>query len=113
MKKTTLTQWTDKEFKAYLFMYCALADHIEVREERNHILSLVDRDEFFGILEEIEEDSDAQGLKKIKKHVKNANYTAEQSQRLVTEVLALFMADGKFHRLEKGMYKTLHRILTA
>lgn len=113
MKNPTLTEWTEKEFKAYLFMYCALADHIEVREEREHILKLIDKEEFFSILKELEEDSDAQGLKKIANHVKKAEYTAAQSQRLVTEVLALFMADGKFHRLEKGMFKTIHRVLTT
>jgi len=113
MKETALTKWTNKEFKAYLFMYCALADHIEVREERDHILSLVGKDEFFSILKEIEEDSDKQGLKKISAYVKQAEFTPKQSQRLLTEVLALFMADGKFHRLEKGMYKTLQRVLTA
>jgi len=110
MKNTTLTTWNDKEFKAYLFLFCALADHIEVKEERDHILSLVDREEFYAVHMEIEEDTDADSFKKIKEYVAKSSFTKRQKQRLTTEVMALFMADGKFHRLEKGMFKTLQKI---
>ena len=57
--------WTKDELVAYILLFAANADFKESAEERELIISKVDRQTFREIHEEFEADNDYQGLKKI------------------------------------------------
>ena len=111
MENIATSIWTLKEFKAYLYLYCALADHVEVKEERDHILTIIDKADFFSVHKELEEDTDKDSLAKIEAYTKQADLSKEVTKEILQEIMDLFLADGKFHRLEKGLFKKLQRIL--
>lgn len=102
--------WTDKELKAYLLLYCAHADFNESENEKALIISKVGKDNYQHIHDEIEQDNDYVRIQKIKNSVQQHNYSDEQIERLIVEMKELFKADGE-DVLEQNLLIGLKHVL--
>lgn len=109
--ETYETNWTRKEFKAYLMLNCANADYIETEEEKELILSKVDKDTYKRIHKEFDNDNDYIRLQKIAKTAKRFGYSKDKVDVLLDNMKQLFMQDHKFDSFEEYMYRGLKRIL--
>ncbi|WP_178988588.1 hypothetical protein [Winogradskyella schleiferi] len=102
--------WTKDELVAYILLFAANADFNESAEERELIISKVDRQTFQEIHEEFETDNDYQGLKKIMISLKQHQYDKEDIDLLMEDIKALFFADGDFDITEQNMLICLNRL---
>jgi len=105
------TDWSREEFKAYLMLNCANADYIETEEEKDLILSKVDKTTYKRIHKEFDKDNDYIRLQKIASTAKRFGYTKDKIDVLLERMKELFMQDHKFNAYEEYMYKGLKRIL--
>jgi len=103
--------WTKKEFKAYVLLYAAHCNFIETEEERNYILSKVDKQTFNKIHTEVVVDSDKENLDKIQKYLKVNKYNQEDKDDLLRDIKNVFFADGSVDSLEKKVFLLLKKIL--
>ncbi len=104
-------QWTYDDFRAYLFIYCSFADHIQVNAERAEIRRKVGDTMFFTYQRMIEDDDDDTSSYKIKTYIRNNNMTQEEVDSLLQEVKDIFLCDGEFHKLEKRQFGSLSKLL--
>lgn len=102
------TNWNKKEFKAYVLLYCSMANYTEDNAERGVIVDKVGRDNFNHIHEEIEKDNDYTRIQKITAANKRLEYNHEQ---LVADMKEVFFADGNFDEVEKGLFLMLKRVV--
>ncbi len=108
---TTSTNWTHDEFKAYILLYAANCDHIENRQEREYILSKVDRKTYEDIHYELDADNDYQSIQKIIASIERFDYSESELQRLTAEIMELFLADDELDTVEQCIYMMLKKIL--
>lgn len=109
--KENVSIWSKEELQAYLFIYCAHADFVEKKEEKDMILSNVDRTTFNKIHQEFDEDTDYQRIQKILAATENYYKSRAQKDKLIEEIMALFLSDGKFDTLEKNLLRELKRLI--
>ncbi len=109
--ETSIKNWTRDEFKAYVLLYAAFCDQIENRQEKNYILSKIDRKVYEDIHYELKADNDYQSIQKIIAGIEKFNYSEEDLQRLSAEIMELFLADEKFDTVEQCVYMMLKKIL--
>lgn len=102
------TNWNKKEFKAYVLLYCSMADYEESNAERGVILEKVGRDNFNHIHEEIEKDNDYTRIQKIMAANKRLEYNHEQ---LLADMKEVFFSDGHFDSVEKNLFLMLKRVI--
>lgn len=102
--------WTYEDFKAYLFIYCSFADHLEVTQERKVAIEKIGEEKYNTIHALIEKDTDDVGINKIRRYVKINKISQEKSNDLLWDVADMFLSDGVFHKLEKRLYTSLERI---
>lgn len=105
--------WTKDELVAYILLFAANADFNESKEERDFIISKVDKHTFQEIHDEFDADNDYQGLKKITRSLEQHNYTNEDIDLLLEDIKVLFFADGNFDITEQNMLKSLKRLFKA
>lgn len=105
-------QWTLEEFKAYLYIYCTFADHLQLAVERNYAIEKVGKDRFSQMHKEIEKDTDDVSINKIRQYVKANEITEENIKKMLDEIEELFVSDGQFHKLERRLFNSLQHILT-
>ncbi len=111
--KNSTTNWTENEFKAYLFLYAANADYIISDTEKDIIEELIDKKHYHKLYAELAHDNDIQSIEKIEFNLKKFNYTKSEKERLLKELKDLFLSDGEFNQLEKIMFHFLERIFKA
>ncbi len=109
--KTTDTNWSRDEFKAYVLLYAANCGHIEGAEERAYILSKVDKELYKKIHKEFDKDNDYQSIQKILANIEKFNYSHDELQDLTKEIMELFLADDRFDNIEQEVFILLKRIL--
>lgn len=102
--------WTKDELVAYILLYAANADFKESAEERDFIISKVDKQTFNEIHEEFKLDNDYQGLKKIMISLEQHNYNKEDIDLLLEDIKAMFFIDDDFDITERIMLKSLKRL---
>lgn len=102
--------WSYNDFKAYLFIYCSFADHLEVDKERSLAIEKIGKEKYYQIHKLIEEDTDDIGINKIRKYIKINKIAEEKLNDLLWDITEMFLSDGVFHKLEKRLYKSLERI---
>lgn len=102
--------WTYEDFKAYLFIYCSFADHLEVNKERKVAIEKIGEEKYNTFHALIEKDTDDVGINKIRKYVKINKISKEKTNDLLWDVADMFLSDGVFHKLEKRLYSSLERI---
>ncbi|WP_458626505.1 hypothetical protein [Winogradskyella sp. PC D3.3] len=105
--------WTRDELVAYILLFAANSDFKEKPEERNLILSKVDKQTFQDIHDEFDRDNDYQGIKKITTSLEQHNYTKDDIDILLEDIKVLFLSDGDFDITEQNMYRFLERLLKS
>jgi len=105
------TDWTKKEFKAYLLLYAAQADFNISPEEKEIILSKIDRKTYKKIMKELKADNDYQSIQKIQENIEKHNYSHKFLENLLNDIKEVFFADGSFDILERNMLMFLNKIL--
>ncbi len=104
-------QWTYEDFRAYLLVYCSFADHIQVNIEREEIRKRIGSTMFHTYQKMIENDDDDTSNYKLKNYVRNNAFSQEQVDVLLSEIQAIFLCDGEFHKLEKRQFVSLSKLL--
>ena len=105
------TNWSRKEFKAYLLSYAANANYFESDEEKEVILSYVSKDIYKKIHRELEGDNDYQSIQKILFTLDKYDYSKDDLQVLFSDIRTLFESDGSFDVLEANMMHALKRLI--
>lgn len=104
-------EMTKEEFFAYLLLYAAYADLIEAPEQREYILSKVDKHTYKHIHKVFEMDSDTERIDRILKHVKAHNYSQANPDELLREVLNTMKSDGHYDAAERSCFIGLKRLI--
>ncbi len=106
------TDWTHRELKAYMLLYCANADFIVTPEEKNYIKSRVGEQEYRRIHREFENDNDYQRIQKINATIERLDYSKEELDDAFRSIKDLFLADGEIDTLEQNIYRGLKQLLS-
>lgn len=105
------SNWTKKEFLAYVLLYAAHCNYFETKEEENYILSLVDKETYNKIHTEVVIDSDENNLDKIQEYVSEHKLSQADKENLIREIKNVFFADGYVDVMEKKVFKILQKII--
>ena len=105
------TDWTHQELKAYMLLYCANADFIVSREEKEYIKSKVGEDEYQKIRREFEKDNDYQQIQKINSAIERFDYSKEEIDAAFNSIKDLFLSDGEMDIMEQNIYRGLKHLL--
>jgi len=105
------TDWTHKELKAYMLLFCANADFVVSREEKEYIKSEVGEKEYQKIHKEFDEDNDYQQIQKINNTIERFNYSKEEIDEAFRSLKALFLSDGEMDIQEENIYRGLKHLL--
>ncbi len=105
------TDWTRKEFKAYLLLYASETDQVITEEEKELILESISKGDYHKIHDELEQDNDYQSVQKILHNIEKYNYSKEDVSGLLRDIKNLFLSDGHFDTVEKNMLIALKRLL--
>ena len=111
MSQAVDTDWTKKEFKAYLLLYAARANYFETEEEKSKIISMVDYDTYQKVHKEIEKDNDYQSIQKILHNVEKFHYSKHSLDVLIDDIQAVFDAKNEHNLLEENMLLALKKLL--
>ena len=104
------SNWTKEEFKAYLLLYAAFADHVETEDEKAFILSRVDNVTYENIHKEFDADNDYRSIQKLLQAAKKYNYSINDIELLMEDIKALFMHDGIYTSYEHNLLTTLRML---
>lgn len=105
------TDWTKREFKAYLLAYAAHANFFESEEEKEYIHKIVSDKQYDLIHRELAKDNDYRSIQKILYNLEKYNYTKDQIHELVHDIQELFMADGEYDLLESNFLMMLKKLI--
>lgn len=105
------TDWTKDELKAYLLLYCTHCHVEETEEDKELIISKVDKETYKRIHKEIDKDNDYQSLQKILNTIERLGYSSNDIDQLIADVKELFLDDDDFDTLEQNMYRQLKHLL--
>jgi hypothetical protein len=111
MSNLFATNWTKKEFKAYVLLYAAHANFFETEEEKEIILSLVDPLLYKEIHRELDRDNDYQSIQKILYNFEKYNYSKESLHLLIEDIELVFDADRHHDVLEDNFLIGLKKLL--
>ncbi len=107
----TQTNWTKKEFQAYLLIYCMHADWDEKDAEKSFIRERVGSAIYDKAHQEFNMDSDYERASKIQASFHALNYGAEEKEVLLSEIKEIFGTDGNFDAVEKSIEVMLGKLL--
>ncbi|WP_452222024.1 sulfurtransferase [Lacinutrix salivirga] len=107
----TPKNWTKQELVAYILLYIANADLHETSEEKEFILSKVDRETYAEIHEVFEKDNDYQCIQKIIEGVNTHDYFRDDYAELFADIKLLLYADGEADTMEEATLMFLRKIL--
>ncbi len=107
----TTSDWTQDEFKAYVLLYAANSHHIENRQERNYILSKINKDSYQKVHDEFDKDNDFQSIQKIIACIERFEYSKNEIEHLTAEIMELFLADDELDAVEQAVFTMLKRVL--
>ncbi len=105
------TNWSREELKAYILLYCAYADFIETKTEKEYIKSKVGEEKYRHIHKEFDQDNDYQRIQKIQNTVARYNYSKSETDRLFDNIKKMFLVDGSMDILEENIYRGLQHLL--
>ncbi|MCR9174112.1 MAG: hypothetical protein NXI10_16550 [bacterium] len=105
------TNWTRKEFKAYLMMYAANANFFESEEEKELIHQIVSDATYKEIHREFDGDNDYQSIQKILYNIDKFDYSKKDLSKLMADIQRVFNADGKVDTLERNMLLALKHLV--
>lgn len=105
------TDWTHEELKGYMLLYCAHANFIVSKEEKEYIKSKVGEEKYKKIRDEFEEDNDYQQIQKINSTIERLQYSKEEIDEAFQSIKSLFLSDGEMDILEQNIYRGLKHLL--
>lgn len=105
------TDWTDQELKAYMLLYCANADFVVSKEEKDYIKSRISEEQYHKIHREFEKDNDYQQIQKINAAIERFEYSKEEIDEAFQSIKNLFLSDGEMDILEQNIYRGLKNLL--
>jgi uncharacterized protein (DUF2225 family) len=107
------TKWSKIEFKTYLLVYCANADYVETEEEKEIIMSKVQKEVLKKIHKEFDNDNDYQRIQKIVHTANRFSYTHEKADVLLEKMKGIFFPKGyDMSSLEANMFRGLKHLLS-
>lgn len=109
--KSLDTNWSRKELRAYILLYCANANFVKTEEEIEQIKSKIDKKLYKSISKEFGDDNDYRSLQKIEGTIKRLDYDKNQIDALIEEIKSLFHADGNYDQIEKTLFFGLKKLL--
>ena len=105
------TDWSRNELNAYILLYCANANFIVTKEEKEYIKSKVGEEKYQKVHKEFDRDNDYQQIQKIQHTVARYNYSEHEIDHLFENIKKLFLSDGSIDTLEENIYRGLHNLL--
>ncbi len=111
MTEEFTTNWTREELKAYILMYCAYANFIETKAEKEFIKSKVGEEKYKKVHKEFDQDNDYQRIQKIQATVARFDYSRNEIDRLFHNIKKMFLEDGEIDILEENIYRGLQHLL--
>jgi len=106
-----ITKWTLEEFKAYLLMYCSTADFVMSNKEKKLIRSKIDTKSYRRLHKEFFSDSESVRLAKIRSTAERYRDTEHSANSLIKDIMALFISDGSYSKLESDLLEQLKSLL--
>ncbi len=103
--------WTKDELLAYILIVVAHLDFEETKEEKDYILSRVDRAVYQRVHEQFDKDSDYQSIQNIVEGVKSHDYYRNDLADLFADIKLMAFADGNMDIMETTIYNQLKKIL--
>lgn len=107
----TPKDWTKQELIAYILLYVANSDLNESNDEKEFIMSKVDRETFASVHEEFDKDNDYQCLQKIIKSVESHDYFRNDYAELFSDIKSMLYAHGEAEEMEETVFMYLRKIL--
>jgi hypothetical protein len=105
------TNWSRQELTAYILMYCAQANFIETKPEKEYIKAKVGEDKYKKVHREFDQDNDYQRIQKIEHTIDRFDYSKQEIDRLFGDIKKLFLSDGYIDNLEENIYRGLKHLL--
>lgn len=106
-----VSNWSKKDFQAYVLLYAATADFVVKEEERNMILDKVSESDLKSMQAAFDNESDYSRLQKIILYKELNAPSKNEMENLLMEVTALFKSDGKVDTLEQNLLGALRKLL--
>jgi len=103
--------WSKQELVAYILLYIANSDLHETNDEKDFIMSKVDRETFADVHKTFDDDNDYQCIQKIIKGVHTHNYFKDDYVELFTDIKLMLYADGEAVDMEETTFMYLRKIL--
>lgn len=100
-----------QELRAYLLLYCAHADFVTGKEEKEFILSKVEKDVLLSVYDVFQASNDYQDIQRITDSIDALGYGQAEIETLEREMKELLNSDGVFDTLEKNLFMGLSRLL--
>lgn len=105
------TDWSHEELKGYMLLYCAHADFIVSKEEKDFIKSRVGEEKYRKIRKEFDEDNDYQQIQKINAAIERFDYSKDEIDEAFQSIKKLFLSDGEMDIHEQNIYRGLKQLL--
>ena len=103
---------SEKEFRAYLFLYAADSNFEYNAEEKSFIESKFDVKTLETIKSETDDFNDFQRSKIITDYIKLKNM-AKKLDQMLDEIKEVYLADGRFDQYEQSIFKMLKKKMKA
>ena len=102
--------WSYDQFKAYLLIFAAESNNIITIEEKDFIEAKFDSLLIKTVQKEINNDNDFQRIQKIMAFIEHNNLSKIDLDRLLEEIHTVYLSDGKFDAVEKGVFQFLEKL---
>ena len=105
--------WSEKEFRAYLFLYAADSNFEYNVEEKSFIESRFNSKTLETIKSETDDLNDFQRSKIITDYIKLKNIKQKKLDQMLDEIKEVYLADGRFDQYEQSIFKMLTKKMKA
>ncbi|MFD2725883.1 sulfurtransferase [Hyunsoonleella rubra] len=103
--------WTKEELLAYILIYVSHSDLNETWNEKEYMLSRVDKKIYERMHKQFKKDNDYQSIQKIIEAVQTQDYFRNDLADLFADIKLMAFADGKYDQMERATYANLKKIL--
>lgn len=110
-KYERVQNWTNDHFIAFVLLYASHADYDYSAEEKENILSLVNKKILSEVEAEFERLGDFAQLDLIMMLKKQFIKTSEDKLKILQHLNNHFAVDGDYSKLESGLYTFLEKLL--
>lgn len=103
--------WTKDELLAYILFYVSHSNLNETWNEKEYILSRVDKDVYKRVYKQFQKDNDYQSIQNIIEAVNAHDYYRNDLADLFADIKLMAFADGAYDQMEQATYSSLKKIL--